>query len=102
MKDDAKPKGVIPAKELEAAFDALVAKLIDFGETLEEDERAALLELVDAAAAHTDYVQARDEGDIKKILYMKPVQVHATQVMKQRMKDLPARFYGKERGPAAE
>jgi hypothetical protein len=50
------------------------------------------MELIDSAKEHADYVQARDEGDIRKILYAKPIQVHGTIAMKEKMRNLPDLF----------
>jgi hypothetical protein len=79
----------IPAEELEGALDSMVEKLRAFNHALPPDEQAALQELLESARAHTDSVQARDEGDLAKILYDKPIQVHATYAMKEKMKQLP-------------
>lgn len=93
MSDSDKEQQNLPdAKELEKAFDSLVKKLKDFHKDLPPEEKEALMELLKAAKTHTDYVQARDEGDVSKILYMKPIQVHSTRIMKQKMKNLPDEF----------
>ncbi len=85
---------VLPAAQLEAAFNKVVLKLKNFSKDLSADEKGAFIELLEAARAHTDFVQARDEGDADKLLYMKPVQVHATWAMKQKMKQLPDELRG--------
>ena len=79
----------ISAEELDKAFDSVATKLQKLFATLEDDEKAAFTELINSVGDHTDTVQARDEGDINKILYCKPIQVHATLAMKQKMQQLP-------------
>lgn len=78
--------------EVEAAFDRVIEKLRDLNAKLPADERIAFMELIDSAKEHADYVQARDEGDIRKILYAKPIQVHGTIAMKEKMRNLPDLF----------
>jgi hypothetical protein len=79
----------IPAEQLEGALDSMVDKLRAFNSSLQRDEQDALRELLEAARAHSDEVQARDEGDLAKLVYDKPIQVHATYAMKEKMKQLP-------------
>ncbi|MGH3905399.1 MAG: hypothetical protein ACRDTE_14600 [Pseudonocardiaceae bacterium] len=74
---------------LEVALDSMVDKLKDFHAGLDADERAALMELLESAATHTDSIQARDEGELAKLVYDKPIQVHATYSMKEKMRTLP-------------
>lgn len=78
--------------EVEAAFDRVIEKLRDLHATLPADERIAFMELIDSAREHAEYVQARDEGDVGKILYRKPIQVHGTIAMKAKMRELPDIF----------
>jgi TRAP-type C4-dicarboxylate transport system substrate-binding protein len=79
----------IPADQLEAALDSMVDKLRTFNASLQPDEQDALQELLEAARVHSDDIQARDEGDLAKLVYDKPIQVHATYAMKEKMKQLP-------------
>lgn len=85
-------KPPIPADQLEKAFDSVVAKLHKFQGSLGDDEHIAFMEIMKAARTHAASVQARDEGDPMKIDYMKPVQVHSTSAMKDKMKRLAAQF----------
>jgi hypothetical protein len=79
----------VACEKLEIALDSMVDKLKDFHDGLDHEEQAALLELLESAKVHTDSIQARDEGDLAKIVYDKPIQVHATYAMKEKMKSLP-------------
>jgi hypothetical protein len=80
------------AEKLESAFESVIAKLDGLQRDLDADEHAAFMELMKAARAHAGSVQARDEGEPEKIDFMKPVQVHATSTMKERMANLPSEF----------
>lgn len=79
----------VACEKLEIALDSMVEKLKDFHDGLASDEQAALMELLESAKTHTDSIQARDEGELAKIVYDKPIQVHATYAMKEKMKSLP-------------
>lgn len=79
----------VACEKLEIALDSMVDKLKDFHDNLDSEEQAALMELLESAKTHTDSIQARDEGELAKIVYDKPIQVHATYAMKEKMKSLP-------------
>jgi len=79
----------VPCERLELALDSMVDKLKSFHDTLDSEEQAALMELLESAKTHTDSIQARNEGELAKLVYDKPIQVHATYAMKEKMKRLP-------------
>lgn len=79
----------VACDRLEVALDTMVDKLKSFHDGLDADEQAALMELLESAATHTDSIQARDEGELAKLVYDKPIQVHATYSMKEKMRTLP-------------
>lgn len=76
---------VVPGDRLEVAFDTMVDKLKELHRSLDPEEQAAFMELLESAKAHTDSIQARNEGGP----YDKPIQVHATYAMKEKMKKIP-------------
>lgn len=83
------PEGVISSEALEEAFDSVVGKMKTLHQELPEEEQKAFLGLLEAAREHADTVQARDEGELSKIVYEKPIQVHTTYAMKKKMKEIP-------------
>ena len=79
-------------EKLEDAFDSVIKKLGNLQRDLDAEEQAAFMVLIKSAQAHAGAVQARDEGDPAKIEFMKPIQVHVTKAMKERMVNLPSEF----------